>query len=70
MYTDPSDFNMAGEATYPSSWWMPDTGVQRGTVGPDGDFLTPFYPAKGTFIKSCIEETTIPIAFTEMQIRL
>ena len=46
MYTDPSDFNIDGAKTYPDSWWMPNTGVQRGTVGTDGDYLTPFYPAK------------------------
>lgn len=63
MYTDPSDFNMAGEATYPNSWWMPETGVQRGTVGPDGDFLTPFYPAKDYAYRKAeedIEEFRIP----------
>ena len=47
MYTDPSDFNIDGAKTYPDSWWMPNTGVQRGTVGTDGDYLTPFYPANG-----------------------
>ncbi|XP_060073376.1 glutamate carboxypeptidase 2-like [Ylistrum balloti] len=45
MYTDPADFNM-GNTTYPDSWWLPGTGVQRGTTGPDGDMLTMFYPAK------------------------
>ncbi|XP_056014480.1 glutamate carboxypeptidase 2-like isoform X2 [Ostrea edulis] len=44
MYTDPSDFNR-GNSTYPDSWWMPPSGLQRGTVGPDGDQLTPLYPA-------------------------
>ncbi|XP_062590034.1 N-acetylated-alpha-linked acidic dipeptidase 2-like [Saccostrea cucullata] len=41
MYTDPSDFN----STYPDSWWIPPSGLQRGPVGPDGDQLTPLYPA-------------------------
>ncbi|XP_061193543.1 N-acetylated-alpha-linked acidic dipeptidase 2-like isoform X2 [Saccostrea echinata] len=44
MYTDPFDFNR-GNSTYPDSWWMPPSGLQRGTVGPDGDQLTPLYPA-------------------------
>ncbi|XP_078323953.1 N-acetylated-alpha-linked acidic dipeptidase 2-like isoform X6 [Crassostrea virginica] len=44
MYTDPSDFNR-GNTTYPNSWWMPPSGLQRGTVGSDGDYLTPLYPA-------------------------
>lgn len=46
MYTDPSDFNR-GNTTYPNSWWMPPSGLQRGTVGSDGDYLTPLYPATG-----------------------
>lgn len=48
MYTDPSDFN-SGNSTYPDSWWMPPSGLQRGTVGGDGDPLTPLYPATGKF---------------------
>lgn len=48
MYTDPSDFNR-GNSTYPDSWWMPPSGLQRGTVGGDGDPLTPLYPATGKF---------------------
>lgn len=47
MFTDPSDFNIDDTSVYPDSWWMPPTGVQRGTVGTDGDVLTPLYPATG-----------------------
>lgn len=48
MYTDPADFNINGfNETYPHSWWLPPEGVQRGTVGADGDYLTPLYPATG-----------------------
>ncbi|KAK3585558.1 hypothetical protein CHS0354_022968 [Potamilus streckersoni] len=47
LYTDPADVNIGKmDNTYPDSWWMPDTGVQRGSIGGDGDYLTPFYPAK------------------------
>ena len=64
MYTDPSDFNIDGTTTYPDSWWMPSTGVQRGTVGTDGDYLTPFYPAKGI-----LKMTYEPGDFVENDIR-
>lgn len=46
LYTDPADFNINSfNNTYPHSWWLPPEGVQRGTVGTDGDYLTPLYPA-------------------------
>jgi len=52
FYTDPSDYAVDGANTvYPDSWWLPGTGVQRGTVkksdGGLGDPLTPMYPAIG-----------------------
>lgn len=47
LFTDPADFNADDSSTYPDSWWMPSSGLQRGTVGGDGDYLTPFYPATG-----------------------
>ncbi|XP_021356400.1 putative N-acetylated-alpha-linked acidic dipeptidase isoform X3 [Mizuhopecten yessoensis] len=64
MYTDPADFNM-GNSTYPNSWWLPGSGVQRGTTGPDGDMLTMFYPAKDYTYRipkseSWISDSTIP----------
>ncbi|XP_033739730.1 putative N-acetylated-alpha-linked acidic dipeptidase isoform X2 [Pecten maximus] len=64
MYTDPEDFNM-GNTTYPNSWWLPGSGVQRGTTGPDGDMLTMFYPAKDYTYRipkseSWIADSTIP----------
>ncbi|XP_069102028.1 putative N-acetylated-alpha-linked acidic dipeptidase isoform X2 [Argopecten irradians] len=64
MYTDPADFNM-GNSTYPNSWWLPGSGVQRGTTGPDGDMLTMFYPAKDYTYRipkseSWIADSTIP----------
>lgn len=50
LYTDPADFAVAGTDTvYPQSWWLPGTGVQRGTLkrssGGIGDPLTPLYPS-------------------------
>ena len=48
LYTDPADYSIDGVDPYPHSWWLPDTGVQRGTVFTgDGDPLTPGYPAVG-----------------------
>ncbi|XP_053545237.1 aminopeptidase NAALADL1 [Bombina bombina] len=50
VYTDPKDIN-DGKAdpsdTYPHSWYMPPSGVERGSYTEDfGDLLTPYYPAK------------------------
>uniref|UniRef100_A0A6I8S202 Aminopeptidase NAALADL1 n=1 Tax=Xenopus tropicalis TaxID=8364 RepID=A0A6I8S202_XENTR len=54
VYTDPKDIN-DGQAqqsqTYPNSWYMPQSGVERGAYSEDfGDPLTPYYPAKGNSI--------------------
>ncbi|KAM9317210.1 aminopeptidase NAALADL1-like [Gastrophryne carolinensis] len=50
IYTDPKDIN-DGKAdpseTYPHSWYMPPSGVERGSFKENfGDQLTPYYPAK------------------------
>lgn len=49
MYTDPADYAAEGtdtEDVYPHTWWLPPTGVQRGTVyAENGDPLTPGFPA-------------------------
>ena len=48
LYTDPADYASNGmQTTFPHSWWLPGTGVQRGTVVLEGDPLTPGYPATG-----------------------
>ena len=51
LYTDPIDYSPEGvENTYPKSWWLPPSGVERGTLLPnleEGDPLTPGYPARG-----------------------
>ena len=52
LFSDPADYSVLGEGEqpYPDSWWMPPTGVQRGTVYPDdGDPLTPGFPSIGHF---------------------
>lgn len=50
LYTDPVDYSPEGvDFTYPKSWWLPPSGVQRGTLlnFEQGDPLTPGYPARG-----------------------
>lgn len=47
---DPADYGSPENSTaaYPHSFWLPDEGIQRGTVTwLDGDPLTYGYPATG-----------------------
>ncbi|XP_063294336.1 aminopeptidase NAALADL1 [Pelobates fuscus] len=50
VYTDPKDINDGNadpSQTYPHSWYMPPSGVERGSYTEDfGDLLTFFSPAK------------------------
>ncbi|XP_054857316.1 aminopeptidase NAALADL1 isoform X2 [Eublepharis macularius] len=50
VYTDPGDINdkkASAEETYPYSWYLPPSGVERGSYNNHfGDLLTPYYPAK------------------------
>jgi hypothetical protein len=48
LFSDPADYNNNGmeNVTYPYSWWLPPSGIQRGTVNfADGDPDTPLYPS-------------------------
>ncbi|XP_025076798.1 glutamate carboxypeptidase 2-like isoform X2 [Pomacea canaliculata] len=45
LYSDPRDFSTHNVKPYPNSWWLPGTGIQRGTVYGDGDIQTPLYPS-------------------------
>eukprot|EP00061_Rhincodon_typus_P013553 g39992.t1 len=52
VYTDPADMNDGKtndkNETYPHSWYLPPSGVERGSYKLNfGDQLTPYYPAKG-----------------------
>ncbi|XP_034954737.2 aminopeptidase NAALADL1 [Zootoca vivipara] len=51
VYTDPGDINdgkASATETYPYSWYLPPSGVERGSYSNHfGDLLTPYYPAKG-----------------------
>lgn len=50
LYSDPADYAVDGDVSvYPDSWWLPDTGAQRGNTfvsDAKGDPVTPGYPAK------------------------
>ena len=46
LYGDPSDY-AKGDSVYPNSWWLPDTGVQRGSLFMMGDPQTQGYPSTG-----------------------
>ncbi|XP_056419889.1 aminopeptidase NAALADL1-like isoform X2 [Hyla sarda] len=50
IYTDPKDINDGKSnpaETYPHSWHLPPSGVERGSFKENfGDQLTPYYPAK------------------------
>lgn len=57
VYTDPLDINdglMSDEnETYPHSWYMPPSGVERGGYATDfGDMLTPYLAAKGEEVQA------------------
>ncbi|KAK7085302.1 hypothetical protein SK128_005678 [Halocaridina rubra] len=49
LYTDPSDYHPdsdSGGPSYPNSYWLPGSGIQRGSImWRDGDPTTPFYPS-------------------------
>ena len=49
IYTDPDQFAPDGaNQTYPNTWWLPKTGLQRGASSlkkSPGDVLTPGYPS-------------------------
>ncbi|XP_078682601.1 aminopeptidase NAALADL1-like [Branchiostoma floridae x Branchiostoma belcheri] len=46
IYPDPADVNVPGLPVYPDSWFLPGTGVERGSALADpGEPLTPGYPA-------------------------
>ncbi|XP_077315535.1 aminopeptidase NAALADL1 [Lithobates pipiens] len=79
VYTDPKDINdgFADKSqTYPNSWYMPPSAVERGSyTGDFGDLLTPYYPAKSnTYRRNESEITglppipTQPIGFGDAQI--
>jgi len=60
LYTDPMDYSL-GTVKYPDSWWLPEDGVQRGTVNHlDADPSTLGYPADNTDIYYKIDQKNLP----------
>ena len=51
LYNDPKDyapFGITPDQTFDAKWYMPPTGVQRGSAyTSNGDPLTPVYPSTG-----------------------
>uniref|UniRef100_A0A670K167 Aminopeptidase NAALADL1 n=1 Tax=Podarcis muralis TaxID=64176 RepID=A0A670K167_PODMU len=64
VYTDPGDINdgkASATETYPYSWYLPPSGVERGSYNSHfGDLLTPYYPAKGEEKRLLPDITGIP----------
>ncbi|VDK52351.1 unnamed protein product [Cylicostephanus goldi] len=56
IFSDPDDIARDGtdqSHVYPNTIWMPNEGVQRGSImHGDGDPLTPLYPSKKEIFKS------------------
>lgn len=64
IYTDPAEFAPEGnENTFPRSWWLPGSGIQRGTsmgaTGP-GDPLTPGFPSVDGIYRQPLNESGLP----------
>ena len=52
LYSDPADYAVPQKVDpYPNSWWLPGSGVQRGSLAILGDPLTPGYPANGEYVE-------------------
>uniref|UniRef100_A0A8C6PQK7 Aminopeptidase NAALADL1 n=1 Tax=Nothobranchius furzeri TaxID=105023 RepID=A0A8C6PQK7_NOTFU len=70
VYTDPLDINdglMSDvNETYPHSWYLPPSGVERGSFGSQfGDKLTPYLAAKGNNIPGLPPIPIQPIGFKD-----
>ncbi|CAF1561470.1 unnamed protein product [Rotaria sp. Silwood1] len=54
LYNDPADYAPLGttpDKTYNQTWYMPESGTQRGTAyAADGDPLTPGYPSTDRYV--------------------
>ena len=64
IYTDPAQFAPEGpQNTFPNSWWLPDSGMQRGSAmgekGP-GDPLTPGFPAVEGIYRQSLNQSGLP----------
>ncbi|XP_071530780.1 N-acetylated-alpha-linked acidic dipeptidase 2-like [Panulirus ornatus] len=64
LYTDPRDYHpdwQSGEPGYPHTFWLPGSGIQRGSIlWRDGDPTTPYYPALDGVYRLPEEQTDTP----------
>ncbi|XP_063880659.1 putative N-acetylated-alpha-linked acidic dipeptidase isoform X1 [Scylla paramamosain] len=64
LYTDPHDYHpewQSGGAAYPNSFWLPGSGIQRGSImWHDGDPTTPGYPSLDGVYRLPEEQTDTP----------
>uniref|UniRef100_A0A670JXR6 Aminopeptidase NAALADL1 n=1 Tax=Podarcis muralis TaxID=64176 RepID=A0A670JXR6_PODMU len=64
VYTDPGDINdgkASATETYPYSWYLPPSGVERGSYNSHfGDLLTPYYPLSSFRDLTCGRIPPIP----------
>ena len=62
LYNDPADSAPQGEKeTYPNTWWLPPSGVQRGNLrAVKGDPLTPEVPAMDGIMRADVEDVFMP----------
>ncbi|XP_070577802.1 N-acetylated-alpha-linked acidic dipeptidase 2-like [Ptychodera flava] len=62
LYSDPADYAVDSVTdVYPDTWWLPGSGVQRGTLFLDiGDPLTPGYPSLDTAFREEEEDIRLP----------
>jgi hypothetical protein len=60
LYNDPADYAPFGTSpgqVYDQKWYMPPSGVQRGSaLISNGDPLTPIYPSTGARISTILNE--------------
>ncbi|XP_064600785.1 uncharacterized protein LOC135466961 [Liolophura sinensis] len=77
LYSDPKDYTWGTDPkVYPEDWWLPDTGVQRGSIYlGSGDPLTQGYPATDTAYRNREEDVlpTIPchpIGYSDAEVLL
>nr|XP_053627349.1 N-acetylated-alpha-linked acidic dipeptidase 2-like isoform X2 [Cherax quadricarinatus] len=65
LFTDPSDVAQEGveaQDVYPNSWWLPGSGMQRGsTYMGDGDPLTPGWPSTAQAYRLKVEDAQLPM---------
>ncbi|XP_069165778.1 N-acetylated-alpha-linked acidic dipeptidase 2-like isoform X3 [Procambarus clarkii] len=63
LFSDPEDVAQEGvepEKVYPNTWWLPGTGMERGTQNLMGDLLTPGWPSTAHAYRLKTEDAKLP----------